>query len=194
MEVVIMSYGYGHLAAHAIESVLSQTQSPERIIFIDDGKGDCRHIPRLYPQVDFHERKKNLGITDSFNSALYGHVKGEQVLMLGADNWLHPLAIELMSKESRDIVTTDLYVVGIGDLWKAYPETQDGYHIWRQPIHGCSLYNVKQARDVGGYEASGGEKNESDTMMFNKMIDAGASLGYVRRPLIYWRQHVWNTQ
>lgn len=198
LTVCIVSYGYGHLAAHAIESVLNQTQQPDKIIFIDDGKGDCRHIPKLYLDIDFDERKENLGITESFNSALYGYVDTTEVMFMGADNWLHPLAIELMSAQQQDINSSDMYVVGAGeDAWKDYPEIQDDYPIWRLQgsAHGCSIYNVQWARDVGGYEtSSNSEKNESDSMLFNKMIDAGATLGYVRRPLIYWRKHLWNSQ
>lgn len=193
-----MSYGYGHLAAHCIESVLSQTRMPDKIVFIDDGKGDCRHIPKLYPDIDFTERPKNLGITDSFNSALFGYVDTEDVMFVGADNWLHPKAIEYLSSAQQDINSCDLYVTGAGtDAWRDFPETQDEYPVWRLQgsAHGCSIYDVKWARDVGGYDTNiNSPKNESDALLFNKMIDAGATIGYVRRPLIYWRQHRWNTQ
>ena len=39
--VVIASYQYGHLAAHCIESVLCQSRKPDKILFVDDGVGDC---------------------------------------------------------------------------------------------------------------------------------------------------------
>ena len=58
---VVASYKYGHLAAHCIESLLSQTVKLERILFVDDGVGDCEHLPRIYPEVDFILRKENLG-------------------------------------------------------------------------------------------------------------------------------------
>ena len=41
--LVISSYKYGHLAAHAIESALCQTKPFDSIYFVDDGVGDCGH-------------------------------------------------------------------------------------------------------------------------------------------------------
>ena len=40
LTVVVASYQYGHLAAHCIESLLSQTKAPDKILFVDDGVGD----------------------------------------------------------------------------------------------------------------------------------------------------------
>ena len=37
--VVVASYKYGHLAAHCIESLLSQTRLPDSVLFVDDGIG-----------------------------------------------------------------------------------------------------------------------------------------------------------
>lgn len=56
--VVVASYKYGHLAAHCIESILSQSIKPARIIFIDDGAGDCTHLTEIYPEVEFIIREK----------------------------------------------------------------------------------------------------------------------------------------
>jgi hypothetical protein len=50
--VVISSYKYGHLAAHCIESVLCQTKKADKILFVDDGVGDCHHLPKLYPSIE----------------------------------------------------------------------------------------------------------------------------------------------
>ena len=66
----IVSYRYGHLVAHCLESVLGQTVKPDVIRVYDDGVGDCRHIKQLYPEVEFIERKGNLGIIANFNQAL----------------------------------------------------------------------------------------------------------------------------
>ena len=49
--VVIASYGYGHLAAHCIESILSQSVPPARVLFVDDGAHDCLHLEHLYPEI-----------------------------------------------------------------------------------------------------------------------------------------------
>lgn len=174
--VNIMSYRYGALAAHAIESVLAQTKKPNVIRFFDDGAGDCAHLPDLYPEVEFILRPDNLGIIDNFNDAL-SRTKTEHVLFLGADNWLDEETLEITSQYPQDIVSYQ------GILHK---ETGTEYWDIRQ-AHGSSLYNVEKAKAVGGYAASGNEHSEEDSVLFNKMINSGASLEVVMRPLLNYR-------
>ena len=83
--VVIASYKYGHLAAHCIESLLSQTKTPARILFVDDGANDCNHLPDLYPDIEYIFRPKNLGTVNNFHDILMS-VDTEYVLFIGADN------------------------------------------------------------------------------------------------------------
>ena len=64
--IVISSFHYGHLASHCIESVLSQTKRPERILFVDDGAGDCEHLQKIYPEVEYVLREQNLGVFYSY--------------------------------------------------------------------------------------------------------------------------------
>lgn len=191
--VCIMSYKYGHLLAQAIESVLNQTVKPDKILVVDDGVGDC-DIANKY-EVDYLKRRKNFGIVDNFNDTL-NRVRTERVLFLGADNWLHPQALEELSKDESDIVTYDCYMVGDWDMTDMAQYGQDGYPIWKTngTPHGSSLYNVKKAKAVGGYKASGNDKSEEDSVLFNKMKGAGSSVGYLMRPLLYYRKHRGNFQ
>jgi glycosyltransferase involved in cell wall biosynthesis len=109
--VVIASYRYGHLAAHCIESLLSQTTPPTRILFVDDGGSDCNHLPDLYPEIEYILRHQNLGVVDNFQDIL-SQINTKYVLFIGADNWLRSDAIELLSNASADIVTYDIVVTG----------------------------------------------------------------------------------
>ncbi len=93
--ILVSSYRYGHLAPHCIESVLSQTIKPERVLFIDDGGGDCDSLPKIYPEIEFVLRKSNFGIIDNFNDILH-RVKSEFVMFIGADNWLSSHAVEVL--------------------------------------------------------------------------------------------------
>lgn len=171
----IMSFGYGHLAAHAIESVLNQGQPFDVINFYDDGVGDCKHLPELYPEVNFILRKENLGIIDNFNDAL-DNTTTDKVLFLGADNWLHPDTLSSLLQYDEDIVSYH--------GWK-WGDKQEYWDV--NQAHGSSLYDVGLAKSVGGYEASGNEHTEEDSMLFNKMLKAGATLGIVPVPLLQYR-------
>lgn len=189
--VFISSYKYGHLAAHAIESVLAQTKQPDFITLVDDGIGDCEHLRKLYPEIEIIKRHRNLGIVNNFNEML-NHARIGRMLVLGADNWLHPETLKLLhSRENADIMTYDAYLVGPWDNSKRAIYDQDGYTCWKTngTPHGSALYNVALAKQVGGYEASGNKHTEEDSMLFNKMIKAGATVNYVERPLLYYRYH-----
>ena len=202
--VVISSHNYGHLAAHAIESVLAQTRKADHILFVDDGVGDCAHLPALYPQVEFVLREKNLGVVDNFNDMLT-RVQTDRVMFLGADNWLREDTLEKLDDQKADIVSYDWHIVGegaqefkrllshnqlqpskYGDLYTFIPGdiTKGNY------IHGSSLYNVEIAKVAGGYERNPHSKNtEEDWMLFKKMIFQGAFHAHVPEPMLFYRRH-----
>lgn len=199
----IMSYKYGHVAAQAIESVLSQTQKFDVVRFFDDGVGDCEYLKAIYPEVEFILRPKNLGIVPNFNDALE-RTETDRVMFIGADNWLRRDALEKLQEYQTDIVTYAIYLFGMiaKDFFETIQpqdrEERDGELIWHMPhqstYHGSSLYNVKKAKAVGGYEPSGGVKSEEDMVLFKKMMDAGATASYLAEPLLYYRRHRENFQ
>lgn len=177
--VCIMSYKYGHLAGQAVESVITQTKKPTKIKLYDDGVGDCEHLRKLYPEVQVIKRHRNLGVVENFNQALK-KVDTDRVLFLGADNWLDPQALAFMAKQPEDIVSCDAWIVGKGPY--------ERWELLHQP-HGSALYNVDFAREVGGYEHSGNENAEEDSVLFKKMMDKGASFVRVPEPLLFYRRH-----
>ncbi|WP_371743406.1 glycosyltransferase [Polynucleobacter sp. AP-Jannik-300A-C4] len=68
-----------------MESLLSQTVAPSRIIFADDGAHDCAHLPNFYPGVEYIFRPQNLGTVDNFHDLL-SRIDTEYALFVGADN------------------------------------------------------------------------------------------------------------
>jgi glycosyltransferase involved in cell wall biosynthesis len=173
---VIASYRYGHLAAQAIESVLCQTQPFDRVLFVDDGVGDCAHLPAIYPEVEYTLREQRLGIVDNFNDML-ARVETERVMYLGADNWLDHTTLEVTAAVDADIVSYAAWLMKLGR-----PER---WHV--EVPHGSSLYRVDKARQVGCYEASGNTNTEEDSVMFARMRGAGASFVNLSDTLLYYR-------
>ena len=151
--VAICSYGYGHLASQAIESVLSQTRKPDQILLVDDGKHDGITTLGARYNIETVIRVKNMGVVDNFNDILFNHVKTDKLLMLGADNYLHPQTLEKLSQQDTDITSYDITLIGtqVDEFRKGLTtEEIDGYHIWRFKagdinqgnfIHGSSLYD-----------------------------------------------------
>jgi len=145
--VVIASYRYGHLASHCIESLLSQTSSPAKILFVDDGGLDCAHLPALYPDLEYILRPMNLGTVDNFQDML-ARVTTEYVLFIGADNWLRSDAIELLSDASTDIVTYDIVVTGKIGYKKRYKNgrhPQEDWNLWDKMLEqGATVASLQE--------------------------------------------------
>lgn len=195
--VNIMSYKYGHVAAHAVESVLSQTKKADVVRLYDDGVGDCKHIKTLYPEVEVIEREKNLGIVDNFQDALM-RTETDKVMFLGADNWLRPDTLENLDAVVGDIISYDIYLFGteaeeFSKLVPCYPE--DGYRVWAcKGMHGSSLYNTNLAKKYGYKRNPDSVKSEEDKMLFDAMVEGGAVRAHVSVPLLYYRRHKHNFQ
>lgn len=192
---VIASYKYGHLASHAIESVLAQTIKPDKILFVDDGVGDCNHLPILYPEVEYIMRPINIGTVDNFQDML-NRVTTDYVMFLGADNWLAENTLEILSNVEGDIRMYDIAVVGEyrNEIIKRHPgEVTDkgAYLHWSRQggHHGSMLYKTELAKSVGGYNDGYGERTLEDQSLFNRMIKAGAKVTHTPLPLLYYRRH-----
>lgn len=196
VSVVISSYKYGHLASHCIETILSQSKIPEKIFFVDDGAGDCSHLPDLYTEVEFVLREKNLGVTDNFDDML-NRVTTDRCMFIGADNWLRSDTIELLSVQNTDIVTYDIIVTGnIKEARISSHSTEivkrHGDYYWERnnKHHGSMLYNTRLAQKFG-YKPRNLNSNytEEDWRLWEKMIENGATVSHVSEGLLYYRTH-----
>ena len=199
--VVISSYKYGHLAAHCIESILSQYKKPEKILFVDDGVGDCRHLKDLYPDVDFTFRETNLGTVDNFQDML-NRVDTEYCMFIGADNWLRSDTIHFFNKmielDNPDIITYDILLTGeLKETRVPHHRNEvercQGDYYWSRELrhHGSMLYRTSLAKSVGGYTRLNdwSHQTQEDLSLWNKMTNAGAKVTHVNEALLYYRHH-----
>ncbi len=193
--VVIASYKYGHLAAHCIESLLSQTLAPKRIIFVDDGAHDCSHLPGLYPDIEYILRPHNLGTVDNFHDLLM-MVDTEYVLFLGADNWLRSDAIELLSDFSADIVTYDIVVTGelkeeIHDRVPGETNPYQGDLYWDREgkHHGSMMYRTSLGQKVGYKQRYADGIIHKRIGILGQNARAGRSVDSLNEGLLFYRRH-----
>jgi glycosyltransferase involved in cell wall biosynthesis len=192
--VVIASYQYGHLAAHCIESVLCQSRKPDKILFVDDGVGDCGHLPKIYPEVEYILREKNMGTVANFQDMLM-RVTTDKCMFLGADNWLRADTLEILDKIDADVVVYDIVVTGDskkglharhGNEMTSYQG--DLYWTRYKHHHGSMLYKTKLAQSIG-YKGTGGKHSEEDLYLFREMKNRGAKMEWVKEGLLYYRRH-----
>jgi glycosyltransferase involved in cell wall biosynthesis len=194
--VVIASYRYGHLAAHCIESLLSQTIKPTRILFVDDGGFDCNHLPNLYPEIEYLLRQENLGVVENFQDIL-SKINTEYVLFIGADNWLRSDAIERLSNASTDIVTYDIVVTGELKeeiLTRVPGETQpyqgDLYWDRQEQHHGSMMYRTAFGQKIGYKKRfEDGAHPQEDWNLWDKMIEQGATVASLKEGFLFYRRH-----
>jgi len=194
--VIIASYRYGHLAAHCIESLLSQTIAPSKILFVDDGGMDCNHLPLLYPDIEYILRPSNLGTVDNFQDML-SRVQTEYVLFIGADNWLRSDSIELLSTATTDIVTYDIVVTGeLKDeiLTRVPGETRphlgDFYWDRQDQHHGSMMYRTDFGQRVGYQRRfEHGRHPQEDWNLWDKMLEQGATVASLQEGLLFYRRH-----
>ncbi len=193
--VVIASYRYGHLAAHCIESLLSQTRSPSKILFVDDGAFDCTHLPSLYPDIEYIFRPKNIGTVNNFQNML-SRVESEYVLFIGADNWLRSDSIELLSTASTDIVTYDIVVTG--ELkeeiltrvpGETHPHLGDLYWDRQEQHHGSMMYRTDFGQRVGYQRRFDHGHPQEDWNLWDKMLEQGATVASLKEGLLFYRRH-----
>ena len=194
--VIIASFRYGHLASHCIESLLSQTCAPSKILFVDDGGLDCAHLPSLYPDIDYVFRPKNLGTVNNFQDML-SRVSTEYVLFIGADNWLRSDAIELLAHETADIITYDIMVTGelkAEILTRVPGETRpfqgDLYWDRQDRHHGSMMYRTALGKKIG-YERryENGLHPQEDWNLWDKMLEQGATVSSLKEGLLFYRRH-----
>ena len=194
--VVIASYRYGHLAAHCIESLLSQTKPPTKILFVDDGGLDCTHLPDLYPSIDYTLRPDNLGVVINFQDML-SKVDTEYVLFIGADNWLRSDTIELLSNASADIVTYDIVVTGeLKDEiltrvpGQTLPYQGDLYWDRQEQHHGSMMYRTAFGQKIGYKKKDvDGVHPQEDWNLWDKMLEQGATVASLKEGLLFYRRH-----
>lgn len=193
--IVISSYKYGHLASHAIESVISQSRQFDKIWFVDDGVGDCKHLPNIYPEVNYVFRETNLGTVNNFQDMLQ-RVDTDYVMFMGADNWLRDDTLELLTQKDTDIVMYDIFVTGEkkkeiksrhGDQIIPY----EGGWWWSRKggHHGSMLYKTEKAKQVGGYNDGFGRRTLEDLSLFNRLLESGATISHIDEALLYYRRH-----
>ena len=195
LTVVVASYYYGHLAAHCIESLLSQTVQPEKILFVDDGVGDCDDLPKVYREVEYTLRKENLGTVDNFQDMLM-KVDTEYTMFLGADNWLRSDAVETLLEQDTDIVTYHVMVTGehkMGHRDAIEENIVDGDVYWQwDGHHGSMMYRTSIGQQAGykrHEDFPEGDAACEDWALWDKMLELGATVSHVEEPLLYYRRH-----
>lgn len=197
--VIITNWNYGMFLRECVDSVLSQTVLPHKIIFADDGSTDnssviedeyCEQYPDLFmkSRVD-----QNEGLIKNLNRT-YPLVESEWMFYLAADDKIDKTYIEKALKviEERDerlaIIYCDMKKFGNWDgdwivsEWDENALRQGNY------INGHAVMRTSVLREVGGYRDTGGFE---DHQLWVDFVDLKRGYYGVRIPemLVWYRRH-----
>lgn len=100
ISVVVPVYNVAKFLARCIESILVQTVQPLEIILVDDGSLDnsgalCDDYAYRYEQVKVIH--KNNGGLSSARKAGLNHVRGDLIVFIDSDDYIHPHYLEKLS-------------------------------------------------------------------------------------------------
>ena len=210
-----MNFNYGFFLEEAIQSVLSQTLKPARILVIDDASEDYSIdvIKKYDGVVDYVINAETLGIKENFNRSI-NLVSSKYAVFLDADNIMQWNFLEecfkiLASHPEAVICYTDMYVFGrnaakFADEANLHPlngVAKNPAWLWHFPtisnksqylelqtsnfIHGNSIFSVARFKEVGGVP---NEKPE-DHKLWLKMLEGSNYAVNVAIPLLGYRKH-----
>ena len=101
ISIIVPVYNAEKYRPHCIDSILVQTYTDFELILVDDGSPDnCGKICDEYAAKDSHVRvihQKNGGVSAARNAGL-DEITGEYVTFVDADDWIHPMYLEILLK------------------------------------------------------------------------------------------------
>src|SRR5947207_12798773 len=101
--VIICAYNYARFLPRCLESVLSQSQSADEIIVVDDGSTDqTQDVVTGFRSVRY-VRQKNAGKAAAFNRGFQA-ATGTILCHLDADDFWLPNKLECVSIERKRVV------------------------------------------------------------------------------------------
>ncbi len=110
LSIVINNYNYAAFVGDAIDSALSQTYSDREVIVVDDGSSDGSvDVIRSYGKSVKAVFKDNGGQASAFNAG-FAECKGDWILFLDADDFLHESAVAVLIEAVEEQATHPIAV------------------------------------------------------------------------------------
>lgn len=210
ISITMPCYNHEKYISQALDSALSQTHAVSEIVIVNDGSTDgsaaiIEHYARQHPDLIRVVTQPNQGPAKTRTVAVEA-ARGEYVVPLDADDYLHPEAVETWLKYARE---NPRFAVVYGSYYRVDGENnildEVLLHVRRDdPLEGNILATLlrqnavtatalicrQKILEVGGYyseDTSHTGRGHEDYFMYLKLLLAGYEFGYVPRPLFYYR-------
>jgi glycosyltransferase involved in cell wall biosynthesis len=111
VSIIIVNHNYARFLRQAIDSALAQTHRDTEVVVVDDGStDDSREVIGSYGDLIVPVFKSNAGQSSCYSSGL-AVSKGDLVLYLDADDFLHPHCLsEVVSNWKEGCVKAHFYL------------------------------------------------------------------------------------
>jgi glycosyltransferase involved in cell wall biosynthesis len=98
VDIVVPCYNYAGYLPRAVESALAQEGVDVRVLILDDCSPDntaevAERLAAADPRVTYSKNPKNLNLVGTANRGLFEWATGDYVVLLSADDALHPGAL-----------------------------------------------------------------------------------------------------
>ena len=194
--VYITNHNYGNYIERSIESVLKQKFKNFELIIIDDGSTDSsKKIINKYQNhkkvIIIYQKKKGLNVS---NNVAIRQAKGEYIIRLDADDWLHEKALKtlydyLEKNKSVSLVFPDYYEVNEEGkiIHQIKRHNFKKVTLLDQPAHGaCCMIRKKCLQEVNYYDENFQCQDGFD--LWIKFIKK-YKVANINKPLFYYRKH-----
>ena len=196
VSVYIVNHNYGGYLEQAIESVLGQSFRDFEVLIFDNGSTDgSQEIMSCYAR---HEQvlaysQENIGLPRANNIAIR-RARGQYLLRLDADDYLHHNALELLAgmldrRPDVGLVFPDYFLVDAEGSLLEVMQRHDFDHVTLldQPAHGaCTMIRRECLEALNGYDESYHCQDGWDLWVRFIRRYGVANLNL---PLFYYRKH-----
>jgi glycosyltransferase involved in cell wall biosynthesis len=200
VSVIIPNYNYGRFLRQAIQSALNQTLEPHEIIVVDDGStDDSKEILLSFGDSIILVEQENAGVAAARNRGSE-IATGGFLAFLDADDYWHPDKLEKqMHKFSSDaeigfVHCGSTYVDENGKRNHDYITGEEGWvadellRFEAVVIANTLVIKRELFAQIGGFDTTR-ELHPSEDWDICYRLSRLCKLGFVREPLLYYRQH-----
>lgn len=166
VSVIIPCYNQGKYLKFAVESVVEQVFEDWECIIVNDGSTDNTKevakalINKCPDKQIIYLEKQNEGVAIARNYGI-SHAKGEYILPLDADDFIHPYFLSKTVKILEDnpgihIVFTDKKIFGDIDFVMNFPDWNPTNELHINTLPNTTLYRKSFWEKAGGYKPGHG--------------------------------------
>lgn len=204
VSIIVPVYNLEGYVDNCIKSLVNQTYQNIEILCIDDGSTDkSAEVIKSFAQKDdrvVYVYKENGGVSSARNLGL-DMFKGEYVMFVDGDDYLHPQAVELFVKISTetnsDVVCSNLEETNnlcsqkiISDYGAKHVDVSEIFDVFSDLIYKSACAKLYKKDVVSTSDFPEEITNGEDTIFFVKVLDASPSVYYIDLPLYFYYKRV----